>query len=311
MDEGLTCPGCGVTVVFTVAEKNSAYSVLRCPQCEMEFSHPMKNPGGAWYDKAYVIRHSAIDTRIRDYYRWSVETVPLRGTLLDIGCGEGVFVAYAKKCGFDAFGTDFSQEAIDLGRAWYGLSSLYNSSLSDLKKVHGFADFDIITFFEVLEHVDNPSEFLREVKTLLKDGGYIALSVPYNRRWPFREFNDYPPHHLTRWTEKALQLFLERNGFKVIKMKIGSGLSSYAIFLSYLVRLLVYKMFGYKPGLATDSAGTRTRTLRSPAVKRMLSAIRPRQIRDALIWPLALTTYPFTFPFFKGYNLMLVARKVH
>ena len=48
------------------------------------------------------------------------------GKLLDIGCGEGVFVNYAQKCGFDAYGVDFSKEAIQLGQRWFGLRSIYN-----------------------------------------------------------------------------------------------------------------------------------------------------------------------------------------
>jgi len=202
----------------------------------------MVNPGRDWYDRAYIIRHIAIDTRIRDYYRWTIASLPFRGKLLDIGCGEGVFINYSRKKGFNAYGVDFSKEAIELGEMRYGLKTLFNCSLFEIKEVMRISGFDIVTFFEVLEHIDRPKEFLAEVKTLLKEGGYVAVSVPFRDRWPFREFNDYPPHHLTRWTEKSLRTFFQTNGFEIVKLRIGSGLRSYCIFLGYLIRGLIYSV---------------------------------------------------------------------
>jgi len=272
----------------------------------------MANPGQDWYDRTYVIRHSAIDTRIRDYYRWTIRSLPLRGTLLDIGCGEGVFVNYSSQKGFNSSGIDFSKEAIELGRKQYGLKTLFHCSLFKLKEEVRISGFDIVTFFEVLEHLDRPKEFLAETKTFLKKGGYVALSVPFRDRWPFREFNDYPPHHLTRWTEKSLRTFIQINGFDIIKLKISSGLRSYSIFLGYLIRRSVYGLFGMgKKGLNTSEiieSGKEIRLLTHPLIKRILSFVKPRQIRDILLWPIAVITYPFVFPWFKGYNLMLIAR---
>jgi len=82
--------------------------------------------------------------------------------------------------------------------------------------------FDIITFFEVLEHQDKPREFLEMVKGLLKEGGYIAGSVP-NRNRLFVEmdwecFRDYPPDHFLRFSKPSLEKALSFSGFKYIEV---------------------------------------------------------------------------------------------
>jgi SAM-dependent methyltransferase len=81
--------------------------------------------------------------------------------------------------------------------------------------------FDVITFFEVLEHQDKPREFLEMVKGLLKEGGYIAGSVP-NRESMFIEllrFNhvdDYLPHHFLRFSKPSLEKALNFVRFRDI-----------------------------------------------------------------------------------------------
>jgi len=83
--------------------------------------------------------------------------------------------------------------------------------------------FDVITFFEVLEHQDKPKEFLKMIKELLKNEGYIAGSVP-NRNRLFAEIDwkyypgDYPPHHFLRFSKESLQKALTMNSFTNVKI---------------------------------------------------------------------------------------------
>jgi SAM-dependent methyltransferase len=82
--------------------------------------------------------------------------------------------------------------------------------------------FDVITFFEVLEHQDKPRGFLEMVKGLLKEGGYIAGSVP-NRESMFIElirYNhvDYPLYHFLRFSKSSLEKALNLSGFKDVEV---------------------------------------------------------------------------------------------
>jgi len=76
--------------------------------------------------------------------------------------------------------------------------------------------FDIITFFEVLEHIDNPLKFIQNLRGLLKPGGKIVLSTPSRNRilanlasW------DFPPHHLSRWDIEAVSRIFKKIDFRV------------------------------------------------------------------------------------------------
>ena len=95
---------------------------------------------------------------------------------------------------------------------------MYVMSIEDIAREFKDRRFDVVTFFEVLEHLDEPLEFLRKVKTVLKPGGYIALSVPNRRRTlDIHGIEDNPPHHLTKWDMDSLTGFLESNGFETVK----------------------------------------------------------------------------------------------
>lgn len=304
------CPGCGEIEQHAEIEKVQNFSILCCRHCSLEFAHPMKNPGGDWYDRAYALRHSAIDSRIREYYRWAIARLPKQGRLLDIGCGEGVFVAYARRNGIDAYGVDFSKEAINLGRRWYGLTTIYDYTLSDLKQTDALKQFDMITLFEVLEHQERPIDFVVELRSILRDGGLLVASVPYRNQWPVRDFGDYPPNHLTRWTEKSLRTLFESRGFSGLHIERSSRLGSYHNFLGYLTRKIVYGLFGmHAVGLNSENKTFREKLLKTNIIKRYFSLLRPRQVRDILLWPFAVLTFPLMFPWFQGSNLMIIATK--
>lgn len=83
--------------------------------------------------------------------------------------------------------------------------------------------FDMVTFFDTFEHLPNPIETLQKLKLVLKNYGKIAISVP-NRKRPFYHLydDDIPPHHLMRFTTKALCRFLENNGFSIEFVKTAT-----------------------------------------------------------------------------------------
>ncbi|MEM5782690.1 MAG: methyltransferase domain-containing protein, partial [Candidatus Aenigmatarchaeota archaeon] len=75
-------------------------------------------------------------------------------------------------------------------------------------------NFDVITFFEVLEHQDRPKEFIETIKSMLKPGGYIVGSVPNRDSWMWRMSGrrigkgDFPPNHFLRFSKRSFGKFL-------------------------------------------------------------------------------------------------------
>jgi SAM-dependent methyltransferase len=93
-------------------------------------------------------------------------------------------------------------------------------TISEFAQQHADEKFDMVTFFEVLEHQAAPLEFLQKVKTCLRPRGTIALSVPNRERWKTGpDVLDYPPNHFLRWNAAALRSFLSAQGFEVLSMR--------------------------------------------------------------------------------------------
>lgn len=206
------------------------YRVLRCPDCGVVFSEPREAVGPDWYEKAAPIRH--LEMGARGEPDWRYETFfaeKLRpGRLLDVGCGGGAFVARAKARGFSPTGFDYEGRMVALARE-KGIADVEAGEFTEFCRRRREAEFDFITLFDVLEHAPEPARLLGLVKPLLKPGGHVAITLPNaDRPLPWgREEHDYPPHHFTRWTPRAMRGFLERQGFAVVHQEAAELKVSY------------------------------------------------------------------------------------
>ncbi len=94
--------------------------------------------------------------------------------ILDVGCGRGFFLTQAKKRGWEVYGTEYSPKAVELC-ASNGIDMKTGKLSTDLFNIK---DFDIITSFEVLEHINNPNEELKHINNLLRKGGLFYCTTP-------------------------------------------------------------------------------------------------------------------------------------
>jgi 2-polyprenyl-3-methyl-5-hydroxy-6-metoxy-1,4-benzoquinol methylase len=144
-------------------------------------------------------------------------TVP--GRLLDVGCGRGDFLHMMSERGWDVHGVDFDAAAATAAKALYGL----DVRIGTLDEVVASGDrFDVVTASHVLEHVPDPSEFLRQCRFLLKRGGVLVLKTPnvgsfghkhYGKSWRGLE----PPRHLHLFTIGALNACAAGAGFASVR----------------------------------------------------------------------------------------------
>jgi 2-polyprenyl-3-methyl-5-hydroxy-6-metoxy-1,4-benzoquinol methylase len=150
----------------------------------------------------------------RPFFR---QVSPAEGnTLVDVGCGVGRFCHAAHARGWDVTGIDISEQAIETARRFASFP-LYVMSLDDL--VAKGERFDVVTAFEVLEHLDDPLGFARLAKRALEPGGRFFATVP---NWDCdvvqnAERTDWlPPIHLSFFTQPALQRLAQEAGFKQV-----------------------------------------------------------------------------------------------
>jgi SAM-dependent methyltransferase len=130
-------------------------------------------------------------------------------------------LAAARDLGYEVYGLDLNQYAVQKAKEVYKLENVFCGTFSDFLVQNPGKRFDVVTLFEVLEHIDDPVGLMDQVRSVLKPDGFIALSVPNRERFMIRrELSDFPPHHLTWWNVSALQTFLSSQGFSPLRMLI-------------------------------------------------------------------------------------------
>ena len=230
------CPICYTEVeersfkeTYVSPYNNQEYKRYECPNCDVHWWEPLKIIPEFYESEAealYIALHEIVGTRLGENHRAFFKYFPsnVRGKLLDVGCGDGRFLRYAKEQGFEVWGIDFDKKSVENVKRNLGFDTVFAMSLEEFYEYAKEKNlkFDVITFFEVLEHQDKPREFLEMVKRLLKEGGYIAGSVP-NRESMFIEllrFNhgDYPPNHFLRFSKSSLEKTLNFAGFKDVEV---------------------------------------------------------------------------------------------
>jgi ubiquinone/menaquinone biosynthesis C-methylase UbiE len=123
--------------------------------------------------------------------------------VLDIGCGSGYGTAALAEYASSATGIDLASEAIDYARAHYdrpGLTYLTGSA-TDLP--FPAASFDLITAFEVIEHLNDPAKLLAEARRVLRPDGVFLVSTPNKTYYAeTRRDNGPNPYHVHEFTHE-------------------------------------------------------------------------------------------------------------
>ena len=198
--------------------------VVKCQHCGLVYINPRLNGPDVIEDYTEVVDELYVQERegrvltFRRHLRPLERIVgpPNGKRLLDVGCHIGVFVDVAQQGGWNAWGVEPSRWAAEQAQA------------QDLQVVNGTlassgfddASFDVITMWDVIEHVPDPKGDLQQAYRLLKPGGSVVIHTididsPLARimghRWPW-----LMEMHLYYFTPRTLRRMLEEIGFEVI-----------------------------------------------------------------------------------------------
>lgn len=271
----------------------------------------MKNPGSEWYeqDLRYSDRNADPHKHPVITHRYFLRKQPApSGALLDIGMGTGNLLNAARKQGYTVTGLDFDRGAITIAKDYFKLEDVHPYALSEYKKEYPEKKFDVITFFEVLEHLDTPAAFINEIRSLLNSDGYIALSVPY--RGSFNKFKqaDFPPRHLSRWNRESMNNFLQNNGFKIIHIK------RFHVSLDFIITKFHFWTAGYLSFGLVQKAKASTKSIDTKEAKggqKNTSPTHEMQIRT-LFWLAKIKDYTlFIIPALLLYTYLIVTRQTY
>jgi Methyltransferase domain len=233
------CPVCRFAA-GAVVESHEPYQILRCRNCGLQFSAPMRG-AAANYGDAYDRQSgpAEISGEGLPFLGWTEDAAeglpefpaflsaaqefalqlarkqfPYGEQLpaLDLGFGAGWFLGALRGAGFHAYGVEIADKPVEtLAKKGFAVCKSFDGKIPS-----EWPEPVLITGFEILEHQEDPLGFLSELHRRYPSAD-VMLSVPDECRWFLlggREAHDYPPNHLTRWSVKALELALLQAGFE-------------------------------------------------------------------------------------------------
>jgi 2-polyprenyl-3-methyl-5-hydroxy-6-metoxy-1,4-benzoquinol methylase len=223
-----SCPVCGAA--GREAFEKQPYRYLRCLRCTSLWLEPMPTEAalaeyyssGAFYGGAQLREGSM--RKVAELRLRKLERLTPGRRLLDVGCASGTFLDVARSRGWLAMGLEPSASLAALARE-RGLEVFDGASPDALPA----RTFDVVTAWEVVEHVRDPGRFLDTLCSIVAAGGILALSTPsadglpsrlLGARFPFA----LAPEHLVLIARSAARSLLESRRLSIVELKTFSGM---------------------------------------------------------------------------------------
>jgi 2-polyprenyl-3-methyl-5-hydroxy-6-metoxy-1,4-benzoquinol methylase len=209
-------------LVYRVKDTNygspGAFSLVQCSGCNLVYQNPRPSQSeiGSYYPvetyHPFRALHQGGEVLVAPLVQKRVHFLSSKikpGKVLDVGCGSGHFLLAMQQKGWHSLGVEPNEAAARLARE----KSSLNIVTGDIFSLHSFNTFDLITFWDVLEHTHSPKAVLQHAHQLLRPNGYLALNVPnwgslerrlFQERWIALD----APRHLYHFTPETLKRLL-------------------------------------------------------------------------------------------------------
>ncbi|OGS22754.1 MAG: hypothetical protein A2252_10535 [Elusimicrobia bacterium RIFOXYA2_FULL_39_19] len=240
--------------------KMEDYTVRKCCQCDLSwveevFEESILKEKDYYWARDFFVKNEKL---LRDFSSNEVKEIikllkfkTLAGLKwLDIGSGIGYMISEARKLGAEVTGIEINKDTAELVRKREDLNVLH-TSIKECNLPEN--SFNVITIFDVLEHLLDPEEALKKANFLLKTGGLLAVEVPDDKSL-FRKisyflhdaskgkintfirhaFHKHPGGHRIAYSKKSLNILLEKHRFKVFHT--GKTMIPYALFIDETIR---------------------------------------------------------------------------
>jgi len=225
------CPlGCSSPLISTGIELPEG-KLRQCPDCGQMLSACTQ----AWYDESMQEfdvpegtlpqggsqkRHEQRITQILQNARSRLPKQADSVMFLDVGCSSGSVLQVAKQCGFNTHGVEPAPKAAETARQIEG-AKVFKGFLHEA--AYPDNHFDIITLFEVIEHLTDPIALIKEIGRILKPGGLLLIGTGNAGSWTVKalgnkwEYFDIKRHggHISFFTPKSMALLAEKSGLSV------------------------------------------------------------------------------------------------
>lgn len=230
----MECPLCqndNSEVIRTKLRHNISRRVFRCRDCSLVFLEPKSEDTQDYYGHEYRKTYSPVIGKALDsqeifdiYFPYQEARIKrlehiLRPDMrvLDIGCSAGHFMQALKDRVGECIGLEYNTENVEFIKSKLGFKA-YSTPIeeTDLPLEH----FDLITAFQMFEHVEKPLEFLNSMAKYLKNDGYLCIETTSVEDallsvYEIEEYADfwYREPHVFNYSPKTLRSMLEKAGF--------------------------------------------------------------------------------------------------
>jgi SAM-dependent methyltransferase len=226
------CSGCGLVYVTPRLQGQALLDVYD------EGYWKSKNPkqrGYADYARESALYLKTFRKRLALVSRW----LPERARILDVGCAAGYFLRVMQQAGHDVHGVELSQAiAVEAVKA-LGADRVHIGLLDDAVVAMDYQprSFDLVTMWDVVEHVPEPQPVLRKLRELVKPGGRLLLETQnvasrwarlLGSRWHHYKHDE----HLYHFTPDTIRRLLGDCGFRVLE--IGSAYAGKYVSFGFL-----------------------------------------------------------------------------
>lgn len=232
------CPCCGqsnFTHWMGVPDRSQSgsgyYDLLRCSSCLHTWlnNQPTPEEMGYYYGPEYhrAVGHAGETSPRR---RWGRQLQTIRryktaGSILDIGCSSGGFLAFLRGGPWKLYGIEANLPTAERARTITG-GDIFAGDVVDATFPHD--SFDVITCSDVLEHLYDPQKVFRRVYNWLKPGGIFYVFVPNIMSWEARMFRTYwygldLPRHLHHYSVNSLAVLSNSADLRIVRMVTPAG----------------------------------------------------------------------------------------
>lgn len=211
------------------------HDVWRCAACSSDVVWPLPSPAEleAYYNKEAYFQGDApgsyanydLDTEaVLPLYRQLLGSLPgaAERSTLDIGCAYGTHLAIAAEQGWKAIGVEVSQHAREVAKQRHGHRISVHAAIEDVPQM----EFDLITLFDVIEHLPQPYDVVRSLfqRGLIGEKTTVVFTTPNARsskavadpaQWPYR----HPPAHLFYYSAESLTRFWAALGVREVHVQ--------------------------------------------------------------------------------------------
>jgi 2-polyprenyl-3-methyl-5-hydroxy-6-metoxy-1,4-benzoquinol methylase len=248
MAEDIRCCVCGNSSAkeFQLKYQKNHFAVVTCNKCGFHFIPPY------YRNKINYTQYKNADvtTAVRAGNNWAkiqrhklrfkfIQKFIKKGKLFDLGAGWGHFMLAGKELGYDVYGVEISEQP-------------YLYCVNDLKLPVDHIDFfdldeskkfDLITMWDVLEHIDRADVFLEKCSKLNQMNGYLFLQVPQIDSFIAKRHKDnwkmMGLDHVNYFSKQTITKILENHGYQVVSIKSSFELK---LFVMYTLLPLLKKL---------------------------------------------------------------------